>query len=312
MAGPISVSRRTGGNALLGWAAVALATHGAISSARAVLLIHYVEQRQAAGGTELALMLELLAAAGLTVAFGMAAWGLLRDPGGRDRLLTRGALLAAWAFVASAAAAALLTFVDSANYASNTYIAARAGVAGGSLLLALAAWEAAKAFSGSGSRGGGTRRNYLLGWASTWLAGAFVFYVTSGVLMVVVFSDFGAPDNIVTAYALAAAGQGIAAIGAAIGSAGFWSYRRHEGSPAASRQRTNHLSISSAALAAGFGLATAGVTIAAAATARSGANDKLVAYYWLDVPHAVAVVVAGICVSVCFYRSWQSAASETV
>jgi hypothetical protein len=312
MAGPISVSRRTGGSALLGWAAVALVAHGAFSSARAILLFHYVEQRPAAVGTELALVLELLAATGLTVAFGMAAWGLLHDPESRDGWLRRGALLAAWAFVASAAAAGLLAFVDSANYVSDTYVAARAAIAGGSLLLALAAWEAAKAFSGGGGRGNGTRRSYLLGWASGWLAGASAFYLASGVLVVAFFLDRGAPDSATTAYALAAAGQGIAAIGAAIGSAGLWSYRRHRGLLAASLRRSRNLSISSAVFAAGFGLATAGVTIVAVETTRGGADEKLVAYYWLDIPDVLAIAVAGICASVCFYRSWLSAASETV
>jgi hypothetical protein len=111
---------------------------------------------------------------------------------------------------------------------------------------------------------------------------------------------------------LAAAGQGIAAIGAAIGSAGFWSYRSHRGLPAASLRRSRNLSISSALFAVGFGSAAAGVIIVALATARSGADGLLVAYYWLDIPYALSIAVAGICASVCFYRSWQSAASEMV
>ncbi len=313
MAGPISVTRRTGGNALLGWAAVALVAHGAFSSARAVLLIHYVEQRPAAGGTELAVMFELLAATGLTLAFGMAAWGLLRDPENRDGWLRRGALLAAWAFVASAAAAGLLTFVDSANYVSDTYVAARAAVAGGSLLFALAAWEAAKALSGDGSRGDSTRRGYLLGWASVWLAGGSVFYLTSGVLFVVSFADFRTVDSYTTAFALVAAGEGVAAIGAAIAATGFWSYRGDAGSPAAPPgRRDGRLSAASGVFAAGFGISAAGATIAAVAVARSGGDSKLVAYYWLAVPLALTIATAGICASVCFYRSWLSAASETI
>lgn len=298
-------------NALLGWAAVALAGGAGLSAIGDVLQLIDSIQSQAVAGLSVAYGLVLLSDLVATGAFAFAAVAFLGRSVDRSARLGIAAGLLGGAFVAALAGDTTNAAVFATHGVTSKLVVGSAFSAAADLGYAAAAVFAVSAFGRAADSTVSplARRDGRLGAASLCLAVGLVLGMVSSILILLAFSDAGAPGGYTGGAGVDASGMGIASAAGITAAVAFLVSRSRQtaGRKDWFSRRDGMLGIAFGVLAVGFLLVTIGKFMQAGAVGGTGDNGKVVASYWLDAAGWLPIFAAPLCASVGFFLSQRSA-----